>query len=667
MRTVSLTYTDNAQLGTFVQAQGLTHHEHILIQVFTGIIDRQFITELIDNLLSLLPQSKIIGATSDGIIDNNRILQLDTLISFSVFDTTFLETYISENIPYSYSLGQSLARQFPSDKKIKAAICLTDGLHTNGEEFLNGLSGVNRDVIIAGGLAGDNGQFKQTYVFCDKGIASHGAVSAILWGNDLIVSNCNSFGWQKIGKTLTITKCDKNRVYTIDGMNATEVYAKYLGDEIRDKLPSTGVEFPLIIQRDGVDTARAVVRKHSDGSLSFAGNLKEGEKVHFGYGNTEHILYHREQVLNKTQMLPAESIFIYSCMARRRLLGEHLKSELNLSIDAVNVNGFFTYGEFFHSCNQAGLLNQSLTLLTLSERPGIRTYIPKVTPPLEYNDSVQTVNALSHLIAQTTEELMELNQKQKSIIQQEVAKNREKDQLLLHQSKLAQMGEMINMIAHQWRQPLNTISSVSSSLLLKSQLNILDRETLESKLKDINTYIEHLSTTINDFREFFRPNREKEITDIVEVISSLKSIIGDQLLSDNISLEITIEHPLKPIFSYPNEIKQVILNLIKNAKDAIGSYRKEHGKIAIHVNTTDKYISIQITDNGGGIPEKIREKIFEPYFTTKEKDGTGIGLYMSKVIVEQHLEGSIEFHHADDGTEFVVKLPAATDEKHKSI
>ncbi|MDD3591051.1 MAG: FIST N-terminal domain-containing protein [Sulfurovum sp.] len=657
MKTFNLTYTDDTALERFIHAHRLAHQEHILIQVFTGIIDKQFIAALIKNLLALLPQGRLIGATSDGIIDNNRILQLDTLISFSVFERTLPESYISENTTDSYSLGQSLARQFPSHQKIKAAICLTDGLHTNGEEFLNGLSSINHDVMIAGGLAGDNGQFKETYVFCDKGITSRGAVSAILLGEDLIVSNYNSFGWQKIGKTLTITKCDKNRVYTIDGMNATEVYAKYLGDEIRDKLPSTGVEFPLIIQRDGIDTARAVVKKHSDGSLSFAGNLKEGEKVHFGYGNTEHILYHREQVLNKTQMLPAESIFIYSCMARRRLLGEHLKSELNLSLDAVNVSGFFTYGEFFHSCNQAGLLNQSLTLLILSERAGIRTYVPKVIPPVEYNDSVQTVNALSHLIAQTTEELMELNRKQESIIRQEVAKNREKDQLLLHQSKLAQMGEMINMIAHQWRQPLNAISSVSSSLLLKSQLNILDRETLESKLKDINTYIEHLSTTINDFREFFRPNREKEITDIVEVISSLKSIIGDQLISDNISLEITIEHPLKPIFSYPNEIKQVILNLIKNAKDAIKSHSPANGKITIHVKASGKHIAISVTDNGGGIPTEVREKIFEPYFTTKEQDGTGIGLYMSNVIVRQHLNGSLAFYNTQDGTTFVIKLP----------
>ena len=661
MKTVNLTYTDNAQLGTFIHQHDLAHQEHILIQVFTGIIDEQFIAALIENLLFHLPQSRIIGATSDGIIDNNRILQLDTLISFSVFNTTASETYISENPADSYSLGQSLARQFPSEKEIKAAICLTDGLHTNGEEFLNGLSSINSEVIIAGGLAGDNGQFKQTYVFCDKGITSCGAVSAILYGDDLIVSNYNSFGWQKIGKTLTITKCDKNRVYTIDGMNATEVYAKYLGDEIRDKLPSTGVEFPLIIQRDGIDTARAVVKKHSDGSLSFAGNLKEGEKVHFGYGNTEHILYHREQVLNKTQMLPTESIFIYSCMARRRLLGEHLKSELNLSLNAVNVNGFFTYGEFFHSCNQPGLLNQSLTLLILSESPGIRAYTPKGTPPVEYNDSVQTVNALSHLIAQTTEELMELNRRQKSIIRQEVAKNREKDQLLLHQSKLAQMGEMINMIAHQWRQPLNTISSVSSSLLLKSQLDILDQEILESKLRDINTYIEHLSTTINDFREFFKPNREKEITDIVEVISSLKSIIGDQLYSDNISLEIIIDHPVKPIFSYPNEIKQVILNLIKNAKDAISSHCTAKGKITIRVNASETHISISITDNGGGIPAEIREKIFEPYFTTKEKDGTGIGLYMSNVIVKQHLNGSLAFYSTQDGTTFVIKLPVVTE------
>ncbi|MFT7880226.1 MAG: FIST N-terminal domain-containing protein [Sulfurimonas sp.] len=660
MKTINLTYTDNTQLKTFIQSHDLKHQDHILIQVFTGMIDRQYITALIDILCSLLPQSKIIGATSDGIIDNNQILQLDTLISFSLFNTTSIETYISDNKPESYELGRSLARQFPVKNRIKAAICLTDGLHTNGEEFLNGLSSINNEMIIAGGLAGDNGQFRQTYVFSDKGITANGAVAAILYGHELIVSNYNSFGWQKIGKTLTITKSRKNRVYTIDGMNATEVYAKYLGDEIRDKLPSTGVEFPLIIQREGRDTARAVLRKHDDGSLSFAGNLKEGERVHFGYGNTENILYHREQVLRETQMHPTESIFVYSCMARRRLLGKHIKNKLELNQNHANVNGFFTYGEFFHSCNQSKLLNQTLTLLILSENPEVNAYTPEEKRSIDYNDSVQTVNALSHLISQTTAELMQLNQKQKSIIQHEVNENRKKDQLLLQQSKLAQMGEMINMIAHQWRQPLNTISSVSSSLLLKSQLNSLEPETLESKLKDINTYIEHLSTTINDFREFFKPNREKEITDITEVITSLRSIIGDQLQSDNISLEMTIGHAIEPIYSYPNEIKQVILNLIKNAKDAIHSHSQANGKISISVDTVDHYISITVTDNGGGISEEVREKIFEPYFTTKEKDGTGIGLYMSKVIVEEHLEGSLEFYNTEEGTAFAIMLPSAS-------
>jgi signal transduction histidine kinase len=348
-------------------------------------------------------------------------------------------------------------------------------------------------------------------------------------------------------------------------------------------------------------------------------------------------------------------------MARRRLLGEHLKNELNLNLKSVNINGFFTYGEFFHSCNQPKLLNQTLTLLILSETPKIRVFTPRDELPLQHSDSVQTIKALSHLIAQTTEELMELNRKQESIIRHEVAENRKKDRLLLHQSKLAQMGEMINMIAHQWRQPLNTISSVSSSLLLKSQLDNLDQKTLESKLRDINTYIEHLSTTINDFREFFKPNREKESTDISEVITSLRSIIGDQLQSDNISLEMTIAHAIQPIYSYPNEIKQVILNLIKNAKDAINSHSKANGKIMISVDTVDHYISITISDNGSGIPEEIREKIFEPYFTTKEKDGTGIGLYMSKVIVEQHLDGSLEFYNTEEGTAFIILLPGTSD------
>ena len=133
MKTFNLIYTDNEQLKTFIHSHDLTHHDHLLIQVFTGIIDKEFISALIDTLLSLLPQSKLIGATSDGIIDNNHILQLHTLISFSVFDTTSIETYMTGNMSNSYELGKSLALQYPTEENIKAAICFTDGINTNGE------------------------------------------------------------------------------------------------------------------------------------------------------------------------------------------------------------------------------------------------------------------------------------------------------------------------------------------------------------------------------------------------------------------------------------------------------------------------------------------------------------------------------------------------------
>ncbi len=657
MKTRNLRYTSDEALQTFIQ----THHYHdkhaLLIQVFTGVVDHDFISQLLNTLTTLLPHGKIIGATSDGMIDNQTILQYETLLVFSEFETTQVESFIQHKSSTSYALGRALFSQLPPHLPIKTAICLCDGLHTNGEEFLDGLCSLNQEILIAGGMAADNGTFRETFVFSEEGISSNGAVVAILYGEDLIVHNDYSFGWEQIGKGLTITKSTKNRIYTINGIDAVKIYTKYIGGEISDQLPATGIEFPLIIQRDGIATARAVLKKHPDNSLSFAGNLYEGEEVRFGYGNIENILQEQANSLQRLKACPIESIFIYSCMARRRLLGNNNIDEIAPYAHLSTLSGFFTHGEFYHTQHRTQLLNETKTLLLLSESPDRCLPTPPTTKRVESSDAMKTINALSHLIAQTTQELVDINTQQSSLIQYEVEKNRQKDQLLLQQSKLAQMGEMIGMIAHQWRQPLNAISAVASSLILKRQLDSLTNEILDEKLEDINGYVQHLSATIDDFRGFFKPDRRKELTDIGEIIAGIDWLIGNIYRCRGTTLTATIAPNIQPFLSYPNELKQVILNLIKNAQDAIIEREIPAGAISVECTVVKQMLQIRVKDNAGGVPEEIKEKIFEFYFTTKEKDGTGIGLYMSQVIVQQHLHGSIGFYNDETGAVFTIKLP----------
>jgi len=235
-------------------------------------------------------------------------------------------------------------------------------------------------------------------------------------------------------------------------------------------------------------------------------------------------------------------------------------------------------------------------------------------------------------------------------VKNEVEKNRQKDQHIIQQSRLAQMGEMISMIAHQWRQPLAAISSTSTAINLKAKLHKLDEATIIDSSDKIIKYSQHLSTTIDDFREFFKSNKEKKDTTYSELIKSVLNIV--QIAIENKNIKIITNLNCKNTFNtYPNEVKQVILNLIKNAEDVL--VEKNIKNPMIRIETVNSILTI--SDNGEGISKDIMDKIFDPYFSTKiKKDGTGLGLYMSKTIIEDHCNGKLSVENKEiinqDGT-----------------
>ena len=226
------------------------------------------------------------------------------------------------------------------------------------------------------------------------------------------------------------------------------------------------------------------------------------------------------------------------------------------------------------------------------------------------------------------------------------------NQQLIEQSKFAQMGEMISMIAHQWRQPLTAISSTAIAMKLKAQRGKLDDESIYRMTDRISNYSQHLSSTINDFRNFFSPSKDKRDTTYAPIIKSVLNIIEVSLHNKNITIKK--EFNSNTIFNtYPNEVKQVLLNLIKNAEDAVLGNGIENPTITIRTDAN----TLSVSDNGGGIPKEVLGDIFIPYFSTKlEKNGTGLGLYMSKVIIEEHCEGKICVSNSNEGAVFEVVL-----------
>jgi C4-dicarboxylate-specific signal transduction histidine kinase len=238
----------------------------------------------------------------------------------------------------------------------------------------------------------------------------------------------------------------------------------------------------------------------------------------------------------------------------------------------------------------------------------------------------------------------------------------EQEALLIQQSKMAAMGEMLGHIAHQWRQPLNVINCTTLDIRLKKDMEQLDNATLDKSLLGIETLTDQMSETINDFMSFYKPDKVKRDFVLHESITSASKIIAAQLGSYKITLLIHVDETIM-IYGSSGEFQQVILNLLTNAKDALITKETIQRKIIISAKEEASQVLVHFEDNAGGIDEAILPKIFEPYFTTKvHSGGTGIGLYMSSMIVKQTFKGTLKasnIYNASTilGARFTITLP----------
>ena len=260
--------------------------------------------------------------------------------------------------------------------------------------------------------------------------------------------------------------------------------------------------------------------------------------------------------------------------------------------------------------------------------------------------------------------LKKLNAQLNEKIKIEIEKNEEKNRILIQQSRMASMGEMLENIAHQWRQPLSTISVAASGMEIKKEFSTLSDKEFFEAIDHIKKSTQYLSNTIDDFRSFFSKNKKTSQINISDTIEKSLELMGNSFLHHKINLVKN----LKSIetTSLENELIQVLMNILVNAKDALRHTVSAEKYIFIDVEEKDNQIVIQVKDNAGGINDDIIDKIFEPYFTTKHQfNGTGIGLYMSKLLMEKHLKGeltvkNVEYTFMDNnykGALFEVILP----------
>lgn len=248
------------------------------------------------------------------------------------------------------------------------------------------------------------------------------------------------------------------------------------------------------------------------------------------------------------------------------------------------------------------------------------------------------------------------NNKYKMVSILDLRELKEKESILLHQSKHAAMGEMISIIAHQWRQPLSFISSIVTRLKLKNNKDQIDKDFLDNKLNEMNDYIQYMSVTIDDFRNFFAQDKKRVYISLNEIAKIVKKMLEESFTIDNIEIDIE-EGNLSKINTFKNDIIQVLLNILNNSRDAFSDKNIEKKFIKISFKETQEKQYIFIEDNAQGIDENIINNVFTAYFSTKnEKNGTGLGLYICKIIIEKKFNGTIHVENKNNGVLFTIIL-----------
>ncbi|MBF0506485.1 MAG: PAS domain-containing protein [Nitrospirae bacterium] len=295
-------------------------------------------------------------------------------------------------------------------------------------------------------------------------------------------------------------------------------------------------------------------------------------------------------------------------------------------------------------------LNRDITELREAEEKLTRAYSDL---EIKVQERTAELSAAKH-------KLEELNLTLEQRVRDEIASRQEKEHMLFQQSRLAAMGEMIGAIAHQWRQPLNAIGLIIQNLQMAYEYDQLNTERLRNSVGTAMWQVNFMSKTIDDFRNFFKPSKEREIFDVREVVDETIFLMKAQLQNNYIDIEIISEKEGLAVNGYTNEFKHVLLNLINNAKDAIlvrKAKEKCQAKITIQISEEHDKVILRVRDTGGGIPEGIMNKIFDPYFTTKDEGtGTGIGLYISKTMIERNMGGQLTVQNWKEGAEFRLEV-----------
>ena len=377
------------------------NHKSALVQIFSSQTDESKLIKIVQKVIKKFPDAIVIGATTAGEILNAKMYNNSTIVSVSLFNTTTLKARYTKKL--DKKSGIKLSSQLCS-KHTKATIILSEGLlGVDYDGFIKGFKEKNKNIIVAGGLAGDNFELKKTFILLNDKIYNEGSVGVSFTSKKLYADNRYNLNWTPIGKEFTITKSSGNIVYEIDNKSSVAIFKKYLGKQIFDMDAKALPDFQLLYKEGLTIVARTPMQRDGD-AIIFAAPLKEGQKVQFGFSNAPSVLSGSKIIKNIINKNPADAVYIFSCIARKKLLNTSLEDEFKHFETIAPTVGFFTYGEYYSTSTNNALLNCTTTILILSESKKIKK-IDLIDEKMVHNLDDMTFNALTHFIEQTSNEL----------------------------------------------------------------------------------------------------------------------------------------------------------------------------------------------------------------------------------------------------------------------
>ena len=707
MKTYNIIYHDAHHLLGLCRNIGIDHEPNVLVQVFMGICTKERIIQVQQAIKQAIPQAKVVGSSTASEILEGKIISKTCILAISVFEKTKISTHLVHHEELShFNSGQRLAEKlFQEDTKV--LILFGDGLNTNGEEVIQGIDAVNQNVVVAGGLAGDNDLLLQTFVFTEDECSDCGVVGAALHNSELFVHTDYNFDWEPLGKLLKVTGANRNHIYTIDNLSAVDAFAKYLGADFARGLPYTGQEYPLMAEREGSIISRPVIGRLANGGVVVNANMRVGETVRFGYANFNTVLESAQKMHEQLAQQPMESVFVYYCTARLGFFKAAGVRETLPNYHDVPVSGFFSYGEFSRMKNRNQLVCQTMTVLVLSEDGKARGHRQQESPGDMDNPLMRGNMALYNLIKVTSDELADANQElmimntelnkvnhdlaweveERKAAEEQLSKANHvlvdtleelklTQEQMIRSEKMAALGNLVAGMAHEINTPVGISITASSHL---EQVVMEFRELCQRKEINLGELEEYLS-------DFLQASHiiQGNLGRAAQLISSFKQVSVDQ--SNEIKQEFQIRQYLLEIItslqpkikqtehqiilecdddlkmnSYPGVIYQIITNLVMNS--LLHAFpESQSGRIKIGVQRQGTNLLLTYHDNGIGMKQNILGRIFDPFFTTKRgKGGTGLGLYIIYNLVTQKLGGKIICtSECDCGTEFTVSIPMET-------